>query len=553
MAAHHKVLIGLQVVFAWFMLAGSPSFAQKATPKNTETIVPTNDVPWQVESKALQLMHEFDKPGYEVLRGYFKLLSDVDCPVSYEVMNTCYGNNPAAPYVIPIVPPWPNHPGPGEFVDEAMTNALGFTAAGYNGSYRLDPHEALVILAQMPPPAAYFSVQTYLFTRAGELKTDSLQYKAIEYYFPYLIPTFFTAVPHEPAETPRVELISDLSDANNSVVIKKSSHSVWEQLRYFIVTPNPAMDAAVRAAFAKIGVADNDIYTEKIPNHLGPPVEPPKPDDSAVRIGLGQQADDFVTVIRYAMPQAKAAAERWRQEKPMVVLRVRNLAAEEQTYDWVGFEERKPSQPPETWYNEQPHEYLTTLAQAVCERWNQPGCVATDFVNLQVQFYLTGPDCILAWMNCIAPGEDSTYLFSGKLPLLHSYDVYAVVGPLSTATDNATYVGLGLNLAPRQVGFDNISGEELAHSAFGYSKDVPADKFFVHYFARDCTGLETKTGGHCYSVGDKVPENCFDKADNSCDMLNLSLRAYIRPGTQRATDATSVLKSKFILLDRRIE
>jgi hypothetical protein len=256
-------------------------------------------------------------------------------------------------------------------------------------------------------------------------------------------------------------------------------------------------------------------------------------------------------VVRYAMPQARAAADRWRQQLPLVVLRIRNLAADDQTYPWPGFEQRTPSVPPETWYNADPQNYLTTLAQAVCDRWNQPGCdLSRDFINFQFSlFKLTGPECLLAWMNCLAPGEDSTYLFSGKLPL-HADDVYAVVGPLSTATGNATYVGLGLNSSLRQLGFDNFSGEELAGSAKGYTRDVPTDMFFVQYFARDCTGLESKTGGHCYSIGDKLPW-CYDKADLTCDMLSLSLRGYIRPGTQRATDPTSVLNSKLILLNRQ--
>ncbi len=543
MASRHQILTGLRFVLALFvLLGGSPASAQKPMPNNSQAIIPVNDVPWRLESKVVQLMHQLDKPGYEVLRGYFKLLSaTADCETTYAVMHTCYGNNPAAPYVVPIVPPWPN-----EWVDEAMKYAIGTTADGYNGSYRLDPHEAIVILAQMPPPAAFFSEQTYLFTRKGELDTTSIRYTTINSLFDYMIPIFFTLVPHEPAVAHRVEIIADVGNSNNSVMIKNQSHSVWEQLRYFVITPNPAMDAAIRGAFAEIGVEDKDIFTEKIPNHVGDPLPPP--DDAAVRFGLGPEADDFVTVIRYAMPQARHAADTWRTQLPLVVLRVRNLTADVQTYDWTGFEQRTPSDPPETWYNAEPQNYLTKLTQAVCDRWT--GCtVNRDFFNLDLApIWLTGPKCMPVWMNCLAPGRDSTYFFSGKLPL-HDNDVYAAVGPLGTATGNAIYVGLGLNGTLRQNGFDNISGDELAGSADGYTSDVPSDKFFVQYFARDCTGLESKTGGHCYSIGDKLPE-CFNVEDVSCDMLNLSLRAYIRPGTARGSDPTSALPPKVILLNR---
>jgi len=514
-----------------------------------------NKVPPQLESQAQQLTYLLDTQGYEVLRGYFKLYQDSDCPVAYYVMHTCYGNNPAAPYVIPVVPPWPSQPGPGEWVDPATIGALGETLAGYNSTYRLDPHEALIILAQMPPPASYFGEQTYLFTRAGELHTNSHQYEWINSNIQYMVPTFFSLVPHEPESAPRVELFADMGDSINNVVIaRKSANPVWGQFRYFVITPNPAMDSGIRAAFANIGIADSAIFTEKIPDHvLGQTSAPLVPEDTALRFGLGPKADDFATVIRYAMPADKTLGDLWRQDLPLVVLRVRNVEAGEQTYKWPGFEKRTPSQPPETWYNETPQNDLDTLAKAVCAKWNQKDCVTTQFINLQLlPFKLTGPECVVAWMNCLAPGEDSTYLMSGKTPL-HADDVYAVVGPLSIATKNATYVGLGLNSTLKQEGFDNLSGDQLAGSAFGYTSAVPSEMFFVQYFARDCSGLEgkwpTAVKFNCYSIGDKLPW-CYDKYDEGCDMLNLSLRGYIRPTTERSTDPRSVLNTRLILLHR---
>lgn len=513
-----------------------------------------NKVPGQLESKAQQLTYLLHTQGYEVLRGYFKLYTNADCDLSYWVMHTCYANNPAAPYVLPIVPPWPGQRGPGEWVDPATKGAFGKTLYGYNASHRFDPREALIILAQMPPPASYFGQQTYLFTRAGELHTNSSQYQWINKNIPYMLPVFFGLVPHEPQNAHRVEIMADVSDSNNNAVIANKSGNFWNQFRYFIVTPNPAMDSAVRKLFANIGVADNAVFTEKIPNHLLElPVPPPVPDDTAVRFGLHQQADDFVTVIRYAMPVDESSADRWRQDLPLVVLRVRNLGAENQTYQWPGFEKRTPSQPPETWYDDQPQNYLTSLATAICAMWNQPGCETTPFLNLQLRpFKLTGPECLVAWMNCLAPGEDSSYLMSGKLPLDADH-VYAIVGPLSTATNNATYVGLGLNSSVKQLGFDNISGDKLAGSAYGYTSAIPSEMFFVQYFARDCTGLRDRLPSdvtfNCYPIGDKLPW-CQDKTDPGCDMLNLSLRGYIRPTTQRATDPASVLSTRFIVLKR---
>jgi hypothetical protein len=546
------------------LMGGAPVSAQIAMPENARTIMPENKVPARVESTARRLMHQLDKQGYEVLRGYFKVYTTDDCDLSYKVMHTCYANNPAAPYVVPVVPPWPDQPGPGEWVDPATIGAFGETADGYNVSYRLDPHEALVILAQMPPPAAYFGVKTYLFTRAGELCDGSNQYSWVQSHVPGMFGVFFSLVPNEPKSAPRVEIIADLSNSTNNVVIKNQSHRVWDQLRYFVVTPNPTMDHAIRNAFAKIGIADHDIFTEKIPGQFPEPDPKPScPDAAALRFGLDQQADDFATVIRYAMPVDAAAADSWRQRLPLVVLRIRNLAADDQTYPWADFEQRTASHPPETWYSSA----LDTLTQAVCDTWKEAGttphCNYKDWqklINMQTPgLLLTGPDCVPAWMNCLAPNEDTTYQMSAKLPLdpenpLDPEHFYALVGPLSTATHNATYVALGLNSSVYQLGFDNISDEDLAGSATGYSNAVPKHKFFVQYFARDCSGLaEHLPAGvtfHCYSIEDKLQSDCNDPKDVKCDMLVLSLRGYIHPGTQRAADKDSVLNSRYIRLNR---
>ncbi len=474
-------------VITWFVLAPS-AFSQ-----NVRSL---NKIPGGVESTAQRLAHLTDKQGYEVLRGYFKLYTTDDCDLSYQKLHTCLGNNPAAPYVFPVVPSWPDHRGSREWVDPALIDAFGKAADGYNVSYRLDPHEALIILAQMPPPADYFGIQTYLFTRAGELCKNSPQYSYIDLHLHPMVPVFFSLVPNEPESAPRVEIMADLTDSTNNVVIANAdrSHRVWDQLRYFIVTPNPAMDEAIRKAFQQLGIAGQDIFTEKIPGYVVSALDTPDcPEAATLRFGLDQQADDFVTAIRYAMPVDGAAGDRWRQRLPLIVLRTRNLAVDAQTYPWADFETRLPSVPPETWYNDPPQNYLDTLTQAVCNSWNKPGtpqdCTSwTELLNLQRDLYLTGPDCVPAWMNCLAPGEDATYLMSGRFPL-DSEHFYAVVGPLSTATDNATYVGLGLNSNLRQLGFGNISDEELAGSATGYSNAVPSDKFFVQYVARDCTGL----------------------------------------------------------------
>ena len=71
-----------------------------AAPAFADSPLPENQVPGWVESTARRLANGFKQQGYEVARGYFKLYTQDDCPYSYEVLHSCLGNNPAAPYVI---------------------------------------------------------------------------------------------------------------------------------------------------------------------------------------------------------------------------------------------------------------------------------------------------------------------------------------------------------------------------------------------------------------------------------------------------------------------
>ncbi len=530
MITRRQMILCLQLVVVILLVCST-------VPASAGSPMPENKVPGSVESTARRLMHDLKKDGYEVSRGYFKLYTQSDCPYTYETLNTCLGNNPAAPYVIPIVPAWPD-----EWVDPGTANILGPTLEGYNASYRLDPREAIVILGKLPPPAAYFGLQTYLLSRPGTWMEDSAQYQFVKAYIPALFHTFFSTLPkHEE----RLQSWADLSNPINNVVIQNGSHNVWNQERYFVITPDKTMDLAIRQALAGLDIPDDFVFTEQIPSDM--------------TIGLAEESDDFMTILRYAMPVDGGAdgarSNAWREDLPLIVLRIRDTRSthQSQAYPPVKFEARSGATPPEI--NLKPD--LITLAKAVCDRWGQPcdleGAAfdqrARPLLNMPLPpLSMTGPECLKVGMNCLAPNEDTTFFMSARLPLPDKL-VYAVVGALGTRTGNATYVGLGLNDSLTQLGFDNISNEQLAGSADEY--DLPnRDQFFIQYFARDCTGLEDLTAGsHCYSIGDKLPA-CYDPADLSCSMLALSLRNYILPGTQRGSAPELTLSPRLIALQR---
>jgi hypothetical protein len=507
----------------WFVLAPSAL---------SQSVRSLNKVPGRIESTAQRLTHKLQKQGYEVARGYFRVYRKQDCDYSYAIMKTCYANNPAAPYIMPVLPTWPD-----EWLDPNLYGVFGPTEKDYSTTFRFDPREAIVILAQMPPPAKYFGLQTNVFTRQGAFKLDSDHYIDINRDYSTLLSMFFA---DDPIDTTRVQLLASLGNSINNVVIENKSSAAFDQQRYFVITPDQTMEEVVRGAFTDVGVGDHDVFTEPI--------------STLLQVGLERAADDFVTLIRYAMPddekQRHPASETWQQDLPLVVLRVRDHRTDRPPvpYSPVQLDPMSKTDPPETALGDD----LNSLVYAVCQRWGvscvlpspPPAFAGTRvFSMVKVQtapVRMIGPECMPDGMNCLADTLDAAYNFGPKLPF-SGQRVYAVVGALSTETGNATYVGLGINASKRQQGIDNVSGGELLGSADDYRSAVTNyDKFFVFYLARDCTKLEPWASQHCRSILEAdLPD--YNPTDDNPDRLMVSLRDYIFPGSKRGPQAESVL------------
>lgn len=111
--------------FLVLMVATGWSSNCGAKPKNQA------DLPSSIEQTTDCVIEALTSRGFEVSRGYFRLYTQDDCEISFPVMRSCYGNNPAAPYVTFAVEPWPE-----EFLDQATENAIGQVRVGYTGTFR---------------------------------------------------------------------------------------------------------------------------------------------------------------------------------------------------------------------------------------------------------------------------------------------------------------------------------------------------------------------------------------------------------------------------------
>ncbi|MFH1875134.1 MAG: hypothetical protein ABH859_08160 [Pseudomonadota bacterium] len=506
------------------------------------TAVPTNNVPDSIEQQAQLLSIYLKSQGYEVSQGYFKLYTQDDCPYSYALMQSCYGNNPAAPYIEPVFKSWPD-----EFIDPATSQAFGQTPDGYSSVLRLDPREAIVVFGIMPPPAAYFGMQTYLFTREGTFDTTSSTYQFIANNFPTMLGTFFTPVPQNPA---RIQLVASLGNSNNNVIMQEQSGEAFSKEIFFITTPDQFMDSAIREALNTIGVESNTIFTEPIPSGGGL---------NTVKTGLDQHADDLIYVMRYAMPQddgeSGSLSDTWKKDLPMVLLRVRDPSSTRtvQTYDAVTLETR-------TAINESSLQTdLTNLVAAVNNRWGQP-CAQTNcsdqgtinFVNLQPPpINFVGPLCMLIGMNCLGDTQDTSYQTAVGQLSINNGEIYAVASTLGTITGNATYVGLSINDSVLVEGVVNISDDQLQDSAASYAGQVNnTDKLYLYYFTRDCSVLEALTDGNCFSITEDMIPQCTDPATQTCHDIKIAQRNYIVPGTRRGPDSTLIQLPRLLKLNR---
>lgn len=489
------------------------------------------------------------KSGFQVNPGYARLYTQQDCKVAtYPLLKNCLLNNPAAPYVAPVVKTWPN-----EYVDPAMVNAFGRTKPGYTTAYRLDPRDAIVLYGKMPPPGRYMGLQTWESSRRGQWKTSDYLTWERTAGRPVPMRYLFDTIPPDGRRSGRVQSMSALGDTVNNVVMERQSGYSFEKNRYFIVTPSATTDRAVRRALQAHGVPGEDIFTERIParDNLG----------SIGPLGMGKDAIDFFTAFRYAVPDPgqEQAAEKWRKNPPLTVLRVRAPVSLGPVlrYASLHFEKRTA--------NSEAHLAgdLGKLVGAVCDRVSstahlravdctQRPSASSLIPDLVRDYGWTGPYCREINMNCLGDQQDAAYFFGRPLPLDFG-QVYAVVDTLATETGNATYTALSVNDASLLAGVANVLDTTLKGSADGYTNTVKnSGTFFVHYFTRDCAVLRGLPGWpkNCTEITTRMlPPRVNTSAEGDPalhGMFMASLRDYIKPGTERGPDSSKLLTPRIV-------
>lgn len=492
----------------WFVLVAM-IFSAPAMSHSNNGSNSAHQLPASLEQKVRNLQADLEAKGYKVTRGFWDLFTIEDCQFSIAVAGNCFGNNPASPYINPSVPLWPD-----EFVDEHIKDLFGPMPEDTQVNFRLDEREALVVLAQLPPPGKFFGMHTYVFSREGIIDPTNLVFQSVT--DPFLRDLLFAASPNPS----RSQVNATFGNSINNVVIERQSGAAFDQQRFFIITPDAVMERAVTEALLRAGVPDrNQVFTTPVSTEV-------------FRAGLGPEADDLSIFIRYTRPEDEAAGEQWRQQLPLAVLRVRdmNTARPTEPYPKPAYDERTARS--ELGLQGE----LAALIEAVKQHWGQTFAPEQPFQNLELAVDLVGQHCLERPMNCIGDNQDEDWRLSQRYSI-DSGQVLAVMGTLKTATGNATYSSIALNRSSVLQGIGNVFDEDLAGTASAFSETVGnTDQFYVQYFARDCTGLS-----HCF----EVTEEMIPKGET----VTFIERNYVVPGTARGADSRQTLTPLVIVFD----
>jgi hypothetical protein len=526
-----------------------PSPSSPAAEKGDQALAQPGGVRPGSEPFTRTLVADFVRSGFEVTRGYPHLWTMDDCELTYAATLNCYANNPASPYVVAAVEPWPE-----EFVDATTVDVYGKTRRGYSSTFRLDPREAIVIFGQMPPPGRYMGLQSYVFSHEWVVDEGDPDHP---WGYPWvtdaqvggrdrmvnspMVQYLFSTLPrHEQ----RVQSFSSLGNSINNVVMDQGpSGASFGAFRYFVITPDQEMEQGVRDALGRLGVPDHDVFTEPIAQRFVRAES--DPGGELGPLGLDREALDFMTGLRYAMPTNEQAADAWRARLPLTVLRVREHPSSPR--DAAPFElvvaDDRSAEDESVWQDDFDDLVAAVGARAADGPWDlsvleAPTMGQPPFMgNVETWLGHFGPHCRSIGLNCLGDGQDASYFFMPPQPL-DDGQVYAVLGTLGTKTGNATYSAMSINDASLLKGVGNVADTALEGSADGYADTVAnTDKFFVHFFTRDCGAIQGLTDGACTSITERmIPP--MSEVDAPGDphlhgFFTSGLRSYVRPGTER--------------------
>jgi hypothetical protein len=471
-------------------------------------------------------VEQLPQSGYSVSQGGTMVVDTAACSRISAVFGSCFGNNAAAPYIVPEPP-----------IDGTTVNGFygpyftepGATGAPSNMLYRLADTDALVTLVQLPPQAAYLGYQSYLFTREAVNYSES--------------PTMQVVSP-DPA---RYEIFGSFGNDINNTVIKNRLGAAWDNgVAVYITTANENLSRALVANARARGFNQQRIFVEPI--------------GANILTGTGASADDMVTLIRYALPRDQSAADTWRNNAAGNVLVFRVSAAAGRIgaarFATPVYTPRESAS--EATYSDSLKELAVILWRWLARHEGRPAVITDMITSVEVDettgapHGLVGGDCIAKGSSCLGDNQDTDSYRLAVIGRLKENGIAIMAGVNHARADNADYISLAVyNMAtftgvasasqtnPASVGFNsgtlNGSAEGVLRALGLYGMASPQLKAQLPYFytallERSCT---------------VAPAYCLDLSDLGALPLNaiisVTQRAYVKPGTTTGANPNVML------------
>jgi hypothetical protein len=480
--------------------------------------------------------------GFTVTQG---IASKHTCDDFIAVFKDCNGDNPAGLYAdveVPVdneyVDPCYNsdHKCDGQNIFTKIVTLPDGSQTSVNQFYRLSDKQALVLIVKLPPNAAYFGYQNYVWSRALSIYGKECN-----------------PAPSDKNPNPcRILVRANVGNAINHLsILKQSGIALGSDRRVaFITTANKALYDSLASAFLQVGGRQKLLLLEP----LGAKINAGKY-SAGIVTGLDADSDELNAFIRYTLPQDQTAGDNWlnaiadniqvfRIEKsdgpmtPFSTVRIapKNYTPGESDYQ-AALDELAGNL--QTW--------LQSTKTSLVKKTNMDAA-AIYTPSGQPLSGTVGPICLQKATDCRRITDDTDAYRSTSIGQLRETAI--VVGIDNTQTGNAHYISLGVNRADVFKGIYSLSQTNPQATGFasgtlrGSASDFVADlvarglipvpsltltnalpKLYVAIITRDCSAGSTKF----FCSKDYTVK--IDSVDIPVDTsIVLTRRAYIHPG-----------------------
>ncbi len=409
--------------------------------------------------------------GFIVQRGELRYV-DILKLCSEGIVDSCMGNNANSPYAVCLLPPAPNQdPSRGQDppsgynpdnLDNYPAN-IDFIAPG--GTYKLRPDEAIVFIGKTPPPARYFSFQSYLGFVQNKVKKDYSEY--------------FTTGNDDTGFYHRI--FAGLGDSINKFNIctdntpQGKGGDPSNSSTILITSAAQDVNDQIRDALTSAGYSPNIINNDNIPMEL-------------VNMGLEKGKDTFLFVMRAALWAEKYVGDAYinNLDRFMQVFRITPKTPYVDLNPWP-IPDLKMRETGTTEFQIVPN-VRNDLDYLRKEIINEFGGTEYNHIDLNTNLWvLNSYEGILQDVDVLGDNRDATYLKTDNFELTTDDDFVIIYGVNHEQTEKVVYTNScfygvellnGVAVANITVEFTNSATEYLPE---GYEK---AKYYYVCKMAR---------------------------------------------------------------------